>query len=131
MNDAVQPPQEDVATWSRRLPSPVQRIWRLCIKELRETLRDRRTMVTLILMPLIVYPLLSIIFQRFLLDTFQTTTNTKCIVGVEQERDGQMFAALVRAAKEQFQQDEEPTPVAAEEQPLNVAAGIPRDWRDH
>ena len=41
-------------------------IWPLALKELRETLRDRRTIVTLILMPLIVYPILSLVFRTFL-----------------------------------------------------------------
>jgi len=39
---------------------------RLCRKELRETLRDRRTILTLVLMPLLLYPLLSMTLQRFL-----------------------------------------------------------------
>ncbi len=43
------------------------RIFRLCQKELRETLRDRRTIITLLLMPLLVYPLLSMALNRFLL----------------------------------------------------------------
>ncbi|MCC6512127.1 MAG: hypothetical protein IT423_23725, partial [Pirellulaceae bacterium] len=45
------------------------RIFRLCQKELRESLRDRRTIITLVLMPLLVYPLLSMILQRLLLTT--------------------------------------------------------------
>lgn len=40
---------------------------RLARKELRESLRDRRTLATLILMPLIVYPLLGVVIQRFAL----------------------------------------------------------------
>jgi sodium transport system permease protein len=40
---------------------------RLAGKELRETLRDRRTIVTLLVMPLLLYPLLSLAFQRFLI----------------------------------------------------------------
>lgn len=43
------------------------RLSRLALKELRETLRDRRTIVTLILMPLLVYPILSLVFKTFLL----------------------------------------------------------------
>lgn len=39
---------------------------RLILKELRETLRDRRTLATLVLMPVLVYPLLGIAFQKFL-----------------------------------------------------------------
>ena len=46
------------------------RLSRLCLKELREILRDRRTMITLILMPLIVYPLLALLFQRILLGSY-------------------------------------------------------------
>jgi sodium transport system permease protein len=53
------------------------RLARLCLKEWRETLRDRRTIVTLVLMPLLVYPLLSIIFQRFLL-TSLTNPARRC-----------------------------------------------------
>jgi sodium transport system permease protein len=45
------------------------RQWRLTRKELAETLRDRRTIVTLVLMPILVYPLLSIIFRQFLVGT--------------------------------------------------------------
>ncbi len=43
------------------------RLTRLAQKELKETLRDRRTIVTLVLMPLLVYPTLSLIFKTFLL----------------------------------------------------------------
>ncbi len=40
------------------------RLGRLTRKELRETLRDRRTIVTLVLMPLLLYPLLSVGFRQ-------------------------------------------------------------------
>lgn len=43
----------------------VRRIARLARKELRESLRDRRTLATLIMMPLIVYPLLGSVVQKF------------------------------------------------------------------
>lgn len=43
------------------------RLVRLARKELCEVLRDRRTILTLVLMPLILYPLLSITFQQFFL----------------------------------------------------------------
>ncbi len=43
------------------------RILRFCQKELKETIRDRRTIVTLLLMPLLVYPLLSMALNRFVL----------------------------------------------------------------
>lgn len=45
------------------------RLVRLCLKEFREILRDRRTIFTLVGMPLLVYPLLSLVFNRFVLTT--------------------------------------------------------------
>lgn len=67
---------------------------RLCLKELRETLRDRRTLTTLILMPLLVYPILSMVFQRSL---FTSVTETpKLVVGVLSEEDAKRI-------REQFQ----------------------------
>ncbi|QDU31180.1 ABC-2 family transporter protein [Anatilimnocola aggregata] len=45
----------------------VTRVVRLTRKELRETLRDRRTIVTLVLMPLLLYPIISVVFQQFML----------------------------------------------------------------
>ena len=50
--------------------SGLRRILRLALKELRETLRDRRTIITLVLMPLLVYPLLSLALRQFLLTSF-------------------------------------------------------------
>ena len=43
------------------------RLRRLTLKELRETLRDRRTIVTLVMMPMLVYPVLSLVFRTFLI----------------------------------------------------------------
>ena len=40
------------------------RTWRLAVKELREILRDRRTVLTLVLMPLLVYPLFGVIMRK-------------------------------------------------------------------
>jgi len=61
----------------------LHRWWRLTLKELRETLRDRRTIITLVLMPLLVYPLLGVAFQQFLLTSLQNPEETVILVGVE------------------------------------------------
>src|SRR5262245_46049672 len=45
------------------------RVVRLAHKELRETLRDRRTIITLVLMPLLVYPVLSVALRQFLVSS--------------------------------------------------------------
>lgn len=47
--------------------SSLGRMLRLARKELSEVLRDRRTVVTLVAMPLLLYPLLSVAFQQFFL----------------------------------------------------------------
>ncbi len=48
------------------------RMWRLMVKELREILRDRRTIITLVLMPLLLYPLLGLAFRQFFLSSVTT-----------------------------------------------------------
>ncbi len=45
-------------------PFRAQRVFRLVRKELREILRDRRTILTLIAMPLMLYPIMSVVFQQ-------------------------------------------------------------------
>ncbi len=57
---------------------------RLCLKELRETLRDRRTLITLVLMPLLVYPILSMVFQRSLISNF-AGGDQRVLIGVRDE----------------------------------------------
>ncbi len=59
--DAVPPPPRDPGAFE---PS---RLFRLARKELTEILRDRRTIVTLVVMPLLLYPLLTIGFGQFVL----------------------------------------------------------------
>jgi ABC-2 type transport system permease protein/sodium transport system permease protein len=54
--DPIQPPVSAFA---------VGRLFRLARKELTEILRDRRTILTLLLMPLLLYPLLTIGFGQF------------------------------------------------------------------
>lgn len=61
------------------------RMVRLCLKELRESLRDRRTIVTLVLMPLLVYPLLSLVLNRVLLTSSARSAETTVSIGIGQE----------------------------------------------
>ena len=59
---------------SKTRPRSPFRVSRLMLKELRETLRDRRTLITLFLMPLLVYPALSLVFKTFLLNNLEGLT---------------------------------------------------------
>jgi ABC-type Na+ efflux pump permease subunit len=66
---STSPPPAPPAS-GRRPPLPwLGRLSRLARKELSEILRDRRTIFTLVLMPLLLYPLLAIAFRQFLLSS--------------------------------------------------------------
>ncbi len=82
---------------SKASPSRLRlgRILRLTRKELRETLRDRRTVITLVLMPLLVYPLLSISFNKSLLLTAQQEQTTAFTIGVESESERVLLDELL------------------------------------
>ncbi len=73
----------------------VARIWRFSGKELRETLRDRRTILTLVLMPLLLYPLMTIAFRQFFLSaslqkglTERNLNEPDFLIGTAKEGDG-------------------------------------------
>ncbi|MEO1982235.1 MAG: ABC transporter permease subunit/CPBP intramembrane protease, partial [Fuerstiella sp.] len=69
------------------------RTWRLATKELREILRDRRTVITLVLMPLLVYPLLGVILRKGLLNNLSVLQKVEVRVCLESEEDSRKFAA--------------------------------------
>lgn len=66
----------------------VGRLQRLVVKELREILRDRRTIITLVVMPILIYPLLAVVFQRFLLTSISVHQEVEYVVGVDSEMAG-------------------------------------------
>ncbi|MDZ4852015.1 MAG: ABC transporter permease subunit/CPBP intramembrane protease [Pirellulaceae bacterium] len=76
------------------------RFWRMCVKELRETLRDRRTLFTLVLMPLLVYPLLSMTLQRLLLSSASKSTSDNYLVGVQSDVELEQFGSTITDAQE-------------------------------
>jgi ABC-2 type transport system permease protein/sodium transport system permease protein len=45
----------------------MNRLWRLAYKELCESLRDRRTIITLVLMPLLLYPVVGVMLRQVVL----------------------------------------------------------------
>lgn len=68
------------------------RLRRLAKKELVEILRDRRTIITLVLMPLLVYPLLGVIVQKFLLrSALQQPGEAVFVAAVADEEDLALF----------------------------------------
>ncbi len=73
------------------------RLLRLCLKELRETLRDRRTLITLVLMPILVYPLLSMAMQRLIVGSASGIKDARSeyIVGVADPESGAILASAL------------------------------------
>jgi ABC-2 type transport system permease protein/sodium transport system permease protein len=67
-------------TW---LPASLSRLGRLTRKELRETLRDRRTIVTLVLMPLLLYPMLGLVLRQITSGKLLTDTAPHYRVGMD------------------------------------------------
>jgi sodium transport system permease protein len=63
----------------------IARFGRLCMKELRESLRDRRTVITLVLMPLLIYPLLSLVLNRVLLSNVSAKARQIVTIGMTPE----------------------------------------------
>jgi sodium transport system permease protein len=74
-------PKHDMSPPERR--QLFGRLQRLVRKELREILRDRRTIITLVVMPILIYPLLAIVFQRFLLTSIAVDENVVFVIGVD------------------------------------------------
>lgn len=77
------------------------RMGRLCRKELLETLRDRRTIVTLLLMPLLVYPLLSMALNRFLLSSGASGQSVQYRIGVSSESEAKQLNAIISSPDSQ------------------------------
>ncbi|MCA9175189.1 MAG: hypothetical protein KDB14_11960, partial [Planctomycetales bacterium] len=75
---------------------------RLIRKELREILRDRRTIFTLVLMPMLVYPMLNLVFQRYLLtnSALASPQNPKqVVIGFESRQAAERVLELLREAQ--------------------------------
>ena len=70
------------------------RWWRLAVKELREILRDRRTIITLVAMPLLIYPLLGVTLQKLLLTQLSARTKIEYRVALQNRDDEHMFRRL-------------------------------------
>src|SRR5437868_14025086 len=71
------------------------RVLRLARKELRETLRDRRTIITLVVMPLLVYPVLSLAFPQFLLTSFEQKTEINLQIAADKQEDIETLMVMV------------------------------------
>ena len=67
------------------------RTLRLAFKELREILRDRRTVLTLVLMPLLVYPLLGVIMRKGVLSNLSLNGETTVVICFSEPAESAAF----------------------------------------
>src|SRR5262249_20723568 len=72
---------------------------RLARKELRECLRDRRTLVTLVLMPLLLYPLLGLAFRQFFASWSEDAEARVYRIGVGSEQESQLIVDYLLAGQ--------------------------------
>ncbi len=120
------------------------RIGRLALKELRETLRDRRTIITLFAMPLLVYPILSLIFRTFLFSTlmggasdeplkftyvFETEIPVEQVLGFRQQLFQRTEPLLIKSAEE-TEPEHDPADSEAERKVAqqNVLPFLKHEW---
>ena len=64
------------------------------MKELREILRDRRTTITLVAMPLLIYPLLGVTMQKLLIAELTSQPKVEYHVALTSEKDVTRFRKL-------------------------------------
>jgi ABC-2 type transport system permease protein/sodium transport system permease protein len=95
------------------------RMGRLVRKEVSSILRDRRTIITLVLMPLLLYPLLSIAFRQFLLaGAHGKREEQELSVVVPSEDDAKVLVRHLKLGWEVLQK--QPRPEGARETPVSI-----------
>src|SRR5205807_2161921 len=111
---------------TRMNPSPQRtsraslfRLGRLVRKELVEIIRDRRTIITLVLMPLLLYPLLSVAFQQFFLASSMDPSRASVYrLGFATEHEARVFGQFLSFGEKLAQRPKvEPKTPAGPSQP--------------
>ena len=103
MNDAMNDADQQSGRWA-----DAGRLARLTRKELRETLRDRRTVITLVLMPLLVYPLISISFNKSVLLNAEQASRMLYVIGVASEHGPRRAGGLLNWGDQLLREQEAP-----------------------
>lgn len=99
---------------------------RLTLKEMRETLRDRRTIMTLLLMPVLLYPLLTLAFQRFVLSS-AANLKVEYVLGFETEEAGAVVSECMRWAEAARERTRQRSPAAGIPLPKTPAPQSPTE----
>ena len=103
--DSSEPDQNGATNGSAELPVVTERSWwsRQWVftrKELRETLRDRRTIVTLIAMPLLLYPLLGLVFRLVALKSPTQRTVSEYRLALSSEREARWLEGVFEVVRD-------------------------------
>ncbi len=85
------PPEAAIIEPDARTVWHTPRWWRLALKELREILRDRRTIITLVAMPLLIYPLLGVTLQKLLMAQLTSKSKVEYRLAFQSRDDQQLF----------------------------------------
>ena len=101
--------------------------WQFTVKELRETLRDRRTIITLLAMPLLMYPLLGL-GMRFLAVQQLAKKSPVFLIAVETVEEANWLKETLNAAKPLLDEEQSAAAVdneAADESPPKLDFLVP------
>lgn len=123
----------DTASNSKPSRESSSRTLRLARKELREILRDRRTVLTLVLMPLLVYPLLGVIMRKGVLSNLSLLQAVEIHVCLESKEQASMFAAAMVRAEALIDPDgggaaDEPGPATENSTTLKLSGEQPSEF---
>ncbi len=98
---------------------------RMAMKEMREILRDRRTIITLVAMPLLIYPLLGVTLQKLIVSQLAAASSkVEYRIAFETQREEEAFRSLFGAGhvliaqREGRQLDPSQRPAGTEDDPL-------------
>jgi sodium transport system permease protein len=86
------------------LSARLGRVWRLVRKETTGVLRDRRTIVTLFLMPILLYPLLAICFRQFFLSQQADEAPPVYRIGFRDEKEAAAIAGYLSVGRDTLSQ---------------------------
>ena len=82
------------------------RLGRLAGKELRESLRDRRTLLTLVLMPILLYPLLGLVFFHFFRSPLLALRETTYRLGLRNKKEAALLVGFLRKGERAMVRDQ-------------------------
>jgi sodium transport system permease protein len=99
--------------------------WQLILKELRETLRDRRTIITLLAMPLMLYPLIGLVFRTMTLQQ-QQSSEQNYQIAVRTEEESKWLTGILEEYLKHRRAEQQLHPNVEFEQPM-FSMMVPQD----